>query len=494
MPGEKTLHDLVRDEIVNILRFYGFTAGYERPARIPEGGWGRADVVGHNGNITIGVEIVDTGDVARDAKKLVLNKYTYKYIVVLNYPKKVDVVIVDGEKVKVVDFESFEHELRRDLGIPPDYPYYSQPKVERVPEVCVQTPRDAISRVIEELQDIGLENFVDDVLDAMARIYISKHLQVEKRVGYNPAVGPIGPQEYKPVNVPPQVLSILEKLGYVQTERGGTGYDRKLIAKPTEEGSKLGHQLILERIEKHKERLYDLIRAYEDKIWIILHGSLVCEGSEKQSIQYVIHELERLYDGGAYLPRKRTEDLLEIASKSRILGMSPYAIIGYPCELPHSPIILLFSSFLAYSSLRELALRFFGELEKYGLAMEDYRYDSRWRPFEHVYKAPKEVFDYFTTRTEAPASLAYYAQQFGVYYILLQVSKATGRDLYEKLTSFLEISESMVAEVLAEMNRLGITSRLIDKPDKAPFIILDEKQFKSHIRHKLSEIAKIFAR
>lgn len=118
-------HDMTQRDVVQILRFYGFDTREEVLARIPDGGYGRTDVVGRKGSITIGVEIVDTGDIARDAKKLVMNGYTYKYIIVLSPSRRVDKVSVDGEVVKVLDPNSFEHELRRDLRVPPTHPYFT---------------------------------------------------------------------------------------------------------------------------------------------------------------------------------------------------------------------------------------------------------------------------------------------------------------------------------------------------------------------------------
>ncbi len=64
----KTIHDVIKEKIAQILRFYGFTVKEESPAKIPEGGYGRVDVVGHKDSISVGVEVVDSGDVTRDAK------------------------------------------------------------------------------------------------------------------------------------------------------------------------------------------------------------------------------------------------------------------------------------------------------------------------------------------------------------------------------------------------------------------------------------------
>ena len=232
----KTWHDVVKESVVNLLRFYGFTASAEVPAHIPEGGWGRADVVGRKGNITVGVEIVDSGDVARDAKKLVMNNYDYRYIIVLRHSKKVDEVVVDRKRIKLLDIDSFEHELRKDLGVPPDYPYFSKANIEKPPEVFVGASDREINRIIEELEEYGLENFADDVLNALGMVYISRDLPVEVRVHYDPVIGPTAPNEYESVNIKPQVLSILQRLNLVNISRKGTGYARKAFASPSERG------------------------------------------------------------------------------------------------------------------------------------------------------------------------------------------------------------------------------------------------------------------
>ena len=66
----------------------------------------------------------------------------------------------------------------------------------------------------------------------------------------------------------------------------------------------------------------------------------------------------------------------------------------------------------------------------------------------------------------------------------------TARRTYEELLQILELPETAVAEVLADMNRLGITSRLVTRPDAAPFIVLNKKAFEKYLTDKITEIAK----
>jgi len=489
----KTWHDVVKDSVVNLLRFYGFTAGAEVPAHIPEGGWGRADVVGRKGNTIIGVEIVDSGDVARDAKKLVMNNYDYRYIIVLRPSKKVDEVVVDGKKVKVLNIDSFEHELRRDLGIPPEYPYFSQSNVEKPPEVFPGGSEREIRRVIEELEEYGLENFADGVLNALGMIYISRDLPVEVRVHYNPVTGPTGPNEYESINIRPQVLSILQRLNLVDISRKGTGYARKAFASPSERGVKAGHELILKRIKEHKAELEELVREYGDKLWIILYGSLWYT-PDHFLLEIVLKEYEYTPTiGGRYV--KKEDPIVKAAKSVRVLGRYSYFDLDY-MEPPENPTILMFSNFLVKTALREDALRFFSELEGYGLAIQDTEWDSRGKSVFDVFKAPIEVFQYFITKTKRPANLGYYAQKFGVLYTILSVGDlydpGVARGEYEELLQKLELNESAVAEVLADMNRRGITSRLITDPEKAPFIILDKKGFEDYLKFSLGAIAEYF--
>ena len=490
----KTWHDVVKESVVNLLRFYGFTASSEAPARIPEGGWGRADVVGRKGNTIVGVEIVDTGDVARDAKKLAMNNYDYRYIIVLRHSKKVDEVVVDGKRIKVLDIDSFEHELRRDLGVPSDYPYFSRTNEEKPPEVFVGASEREINSIIEELEEYGLENFADDVLNALGKIYISRDLPVEVRVHYNPMTGPTAPNEYESVNIRPQVLSILQRLNLVDISRKGTGYARKAFASPSERGLKAGHELILKRIREHKAELEELAREYGDKLWIILYGSLWYT-PDHFSLEVVLKEYEYTpTTGGGYT--KKEDPILKAAKNVRVLGRYSYFDVGY-IEPPENPAILMFSNFLVKTALRDDALRFFSELERYGLAIQDTERNSRGESIYDVFKAPIEVFQYFMTKTKHQANLGYYAQKFGVLYTILRVGEiydsGVARKVYEELLQKLELSDSAVAEVLADMNKRGITSRLITDPEKAPFIILDKKGFEDYLKFSLSTIAGYFS-
>ncbi len=482
----KTWHDVVKESVVNLLRFYGFTASAEVPAHIPEGGWGRADVVGRKGNITVGVEIVDSGDVARDAKKLVMNNYDYRYIIVLRHSKKVDEVVVDRKRIKVLDIDSFEHELRKDLGVPPDYPYFSKANIEKPPEVFVGASDREINRIIEELEEYGLENFADDVLNALGMVYISRDLPVEVRVHYDPVIGPTAPNEYESVNIKPQVLSILQRLNLVNISRKGTGYARKAFASPSERGLKAGHELILKRIREHKAELEELAREYGDKLWIILYGSLWYTPNHF-SLEVVLKEYEYTpTTGGGYT--KKEDPILKAAR-----SIFPWS---YYSELSEHPTIPMFSNFLVKTVLRDDALRFFSELERYGLAIQDTERNSRAEPIYDVFKAPIEMFQYFMTKTKRPANLGYYAQKFGVLYTILTVGDlydaGVARREYEELLQKLELNESAVAEVLADMNRRGITSRLITDPEKAPFIILDRKGFEDYLKFSLATITGYF--
>ena len=493
--GHKPYNDIIEMEVVDLLRFYGFTATAEAPVKIPEGGWGRVDVAGRKGNISVGVEVVVTGDVARDAKKLSMNPFDYRYIIATKYPKQVDEIIVNGKRIKVVDsVQSFEHELRRDLGIPPDYPYFSRANKERPPEVFVGASEREINHIIEELEEYGLENFADDVLNALGMVYISRDLPVEVRVHYNPMTGPTAPNEYESVNIRPQVLSILQRLNLVDISRKGTGYARKAFASPSERGLKAGHELILKRIREHKAELEELAREYGDKLWIILYGSLWYTPNHF-SLEVVLKEYEYTpTTGGGYT--KKEDPILKAAKSARVLGRYDYFDLDY-MEPPENPSILMFSNFLVKTTLRDDALRLFSELERYGLAMQDTEWDSRARPIYDVFKAPIEVFQYLATKTKRPANLGYYAQKFGVLYTILTVGNlydaGVARREYEELLQKLELNESAVAEVLADMNKRGITSRLITDPGKAPFIVLDRKGFEDYLKFSLATIADYFS-
>ncbi|AEC52309.1 hypothetical protein PNA2_1394 [Pyrococcus sp. NA2] len=479
-------HEFIKREIKNILQFYGFTAREEAPAMIHDkSGVGRVDVVGYKDGVSIGVEVVESGDVARDAKKLAVNNYTYKYIVVLEHSKKVGEIIVDGQKIKVLDPESFEHELRRDLGIPPTHPYYSFTKI---PEVYKPLRSGKLEELLEELEESGLENFADDVIKYLAIIYIPGRLPV--KVSY-PATKSIG-QEYKSVNVPPQILSILTKFNLVDTYGEGSGYYRKWFAYPTKKGEEIAHEIILRRIEENRHILGDMIHQHGEKIWIVLQGS----------VDYVAGWIGARYPIESIKPpigdlrqSKHEEDIVDIAEHSRLPGWGIPGIL--PQQVRYVPdLIALFCNFLARSALRDFALQFFGELEHLGLAVQEYSYTSAGEAFELDYFAPKEIVDFFLARTKPPANLSYYAQRFGAYYVLIEVGQIvhppTARQKYEKLMRTLELPEEIVAEVLSDMNKRGITSKLITKKDKAPFIILDEKSFREYLKFGLSTIVNYF--
>ncbi|NJE00404.1 hypothetical protein [Thermococcus sp. JdF3] len=477
-------HDEVKRTIVNILRFYGFNAREEEPALLPEGGYGRVDVVGKKDSVTIGVEVIDKGDVARDARKLVLNGYTYKYIVTLNPSKHVSKVIVDGEVVKVLTPDVFEHELRKDLKITPMHPYFSREDRKTPAIEIVNTQNSVLREVEDELQELGLDNFVEDVFDALRIIYISGSLQVEQRVGYNPAARI--PGEYESVNLPPQVITILEKLRLASSERVGVGYDRKLILRPNERSILIGRALVNRLIQKHNGELNRLIEDHGAEIWMTLVGSL----SRNDKIVYEIHPLEKLYDGAIYQPKKSKKNLVEELTSTVVRSHLTTAPARY------APSVYLLTRFLSKTTLRDFALRFFEELERLGLAIRDYEYDSRWRPTSEVYKVPQEVFEFFIARTSPPQHFAYYAQRLAMYYVIAKVADvtdpSTARSTFVELIRALEVSENEIATVLNEMNQLGITSRLVNREDASPFIVLDKRAFRKHLANKIREIISHF--
>ena len=484
-----SIHDALKKEIVQLLRFYGFNANDETPAETPEGRYGRADVVGWRGETSIGVEIVDSGDVTRDAKKLVLNEYTYKYVLVINPSKKVDRVVVDGEIVKVLDSElSFEHELRRDLRISPNHPYFTKNDNPSLNVDVVDDTGHILDEVREELSEIGLETFTDDVLDALRRIYISGTFQVERRVGYNP--GARVPGRYETVNLPPEILAILEKLKLVDAERVGTGHDRKLILRPNERGNRVGEALIKRAIKRHRNELNRLIEEYPAETWLVLMSSLSehYPNQDETRVIYEINPMERLYEGAMYRPKPHEGDPLKVLKDIHVRDQ--------PNQYANSPLITMFASFMSRITLRDFAISFFEQLKKFGLAIQEYAYDSRWRPTAVVYKVPREVFEFFITRTRQPPQLAYYAPKLGAYYVIAEVSEIvpaqTARMVYEELTRILELPESIVAEILADMNRRGITSRLVERPDAAPFIVLNKRAFEKYLRDGIEEIARYF--
>ncbi|ASJ10220.1 hypothetical protein A3L12_02375 [Thermococcus sp. P6] len=468
-------HEYVKREIRDILRFYGFKAEEEAPARIPEGGMGRVDVVGYKDGISIGVEIVESGDVARDAKKLAMNKYTYKYIVVLEPSKRVEEVMVGYERIKVLTSPlSFEHELRMTLAIPPTHPYYSSTKI---PDVSVLSRTSKTQELLEELEESGLENFADDIMNSLVMIYIPELLPVEIRVNYNPVTGPIrGRPEYEPVNIQPQILAILTRLNLVSTHRNGSGYHRKTIAKLTSRGKEIAREIIMRRIKENKSQLEDMIRKYGNEIWIVLQGSVV----------------DRVDWTGAIYPAESDEKRKDILEVAKYCG-DPF--IGESELSKYAPnSVVVFCEFLAKTSLRDFALRFFEKLEGLGLAVREYSYDSRMRPINLNYYAPKEVLEFFLARTSPPANFDYYVQRFSAYYVLINSALPTpsvARKRYEELMKALEVPERIVAEVLNDMNRRGITSRLITKKDRAPFVILDEEGFREYLRSALRLIASI---
>ncbi len=306
--------------------------------------------------------------------------------------------------------------------------------------------------------------------------------------------GPTAPNEYESVNIRPQVLSILQRLNLVDISRKGTGYARKAFASPSERGLKAGHELILKRIREHKAELEELAREYGDKLWIILYGSLWYTLNHF-SLEIVLKEYGYTPPaGGGYT--KKEDPILKAAKNVRVLGRYSYFDVGY-IEPPENPAILMFSNFLVKTALRDDALRFFSELERYGLAIQDTERNSRGESIYDVFKAPIEVFQYFMTKTKHQANLGYYAQKFGVLYTILRVGEiydsGVARKVYEELLQKLELSDSAVAEVLADMNKRGITSRLITDPEKAPFIILDKKGFEDYLKFSLSTIAGYFS-
>ncbi len=276
----------------------------------------------------------------------------------------------------------------------------------------------------------------------------------------------------------------------MNAQRVGSGYDRKLILTPNERGENAGRAIILERIKQHKTELSRLIEEHNHQIWITIVGSVHRLTTGEPILVYTLHPIESFYDGALYNPKPHNSDPLEV-----LQSLYPEM---YTSTKPsyYSPSVLLLASFISETTLREFAVDFYSRLERMGLAIQDFVYDSRWRPHKEVYKAPKEVFEFFLSRTSQPPQLSYYAQKLSAYYVIAGIASivdaSTARLRYEELLRIFEIPEVEIADILADMNKRSVTSKLIERPDAAPFVVLNKRAFNKYLQDRIAEISKYF--
>jgi len=334
-------------------------------------------------------------------------------------------------------------------------------------------PSSVLKEIKDELRDIGLENFIDDILNALRVVYISKEFCA-------------GKDNNMIKKISPEILSILKGLNLVYESEVRTTFDRLVFMSPTSRGERIGQAIIIDAINKHKEELNKLIEEHAPKVWLILKASLKRFPPDILPPQtLIIYELERVASKS-----EGDKSLLEIL-------MSTYeSHLSFASEevlLPET----LFAKFVSKTVLGSFAINFFKQLENMGLAVQDLLYDKEGKILSEVYKAPKEVFDYFMDRVKPPDNLEQCIQRLSAYYVIAKVSRMLEsnkppdaiREEFNELLQVLEVSENTVAEVLEEMNKKRITSRLIKRPDALPFIVLNKKAFEEYLVKKIEEVA-----
>lgn len=482
-------HRKIQEYLKALLEYYDFEAKLEQYISPSE----RIDVYGYSRTYdkTIGIEVSKTSDIKRDAEKLFKANFDLNFIVVDDAKYEMEIE-QKGKKIRIIHYNNFESELRRILNISPSFPRFQSfeewLRRTEVPKSIITTGKN-LEKLIQTLEDSGVGEFVEDIVNTLAIVYIGKEIPSAYRDSVTYRLISHGVKTRRPEYVStldPKILSILKSFNLVFEEARGSGELRKYFVELTSEGKEIGREIIIRRISQHVDELRDLVKEFGKLAGIIAIGTIDRYGAEQTMRLELEPELEVIDELDRYMSRL----VIDESVHKKLIRMGLKVDFGRSVKKTH-PLILTFCHFLTYYKHND-SLKLFKELERLGLAVEVPRYDSKGRYIGMEIWAPIEVSKFLTDNCK----LAFddrILREFGALAIIYSMGKShvVARERFEEYMRFLEIPLDAVSKVLEELNKLGLTSKYVSIPESAPFLVLNQ-QFHEEIRRKIYGFAESF--
>ena len=478
------LHSEIQNYLKALLEHYDFVAEKERYISPTE----RIDLYGHSNshNKTIGIEITLTSDARKDAERLARYGFDLAYIITDN-PKYETKMTYHGRDVPIVHYNRFESELRRALNISPSFPRFgSFEEWATKPKLIEPTFAESrLEKFIQVLKSSGLDEFVEDVVNLIGMLYITKEVSSMYRDPITYDVTRYGGKTKRPqyeVVIDPKIINILKSFGLIFEEARGSGKLRKYFISLTDKGKEIGKEIIVNRINTHSRELDCIIKEFGKMSAIIATGTL-----ERYAKEYVLRlDLSNRNDLFDHLAMYATGRVIDHTVDRTIVTHGYKVELKYGRKQEIHPLLSLISHFIAYYNY-DKTMEFFSRLEEMGLAYEVPVYDSRAQFTGNEVRGPVEVFEYIFSREPLIESNEVF--DFGALTVLLALSRVkdpkVAREEFEEFTKYYEIPPDKIREILDRLNSLGITSKYIELPESSPFLIFDGEKFEEFVREEL---------
>ncbi len=134
-----------------------------------------------------------------------------------------------------------------------------------------------LDKFIQTLKSSGLDEFVEEALNLVAMLYISKEIPSMYRDSVTLDIIRSGRRTNRPqykTTIDPKVLTILKNFGLVHENARGSGELRKYFAYLTDEGKEIGEEVILSRINAYSKEIDDIIREFGKMSAVIVAGTV----------------------------------------------------------------------------------------------------------------------------------------------------------------------------------------------------------------------------
>jgi len=450
----QNMHTLLQRYLRDLLGWYEFEVEVE--FKVPTA---RIDLAGRRENLSVGIEISRTSPVfEKDAKNLADSPFDLRFVVVDDPKTDTAAIDIEGKEIKVVNSLHFQYEFRNALYalniiLPKSFISFDEwmESKKRIEEHVVS--EYDLLWLENELMSIRIEKETQEIRDTIAFIYTAGGRKIPVKF----------------INT--KILSILLQLSIV-----GDDTQKKYDIYLKDKFTNLAKQAVRETIKDNEDGLNDLIQICGDRAYIIAKGTTVSAGN------MALVDKEHV---GRTIPPYTAKDLIEIATE--ILPRSPYE----PDR--KTDLITRYCYFLTYSSLYDNAVNLFLKLQSLNLAARMPRYTSgEWLYDE--YRAPLEVTDYIFDKAQYP-DLDEKAGRFGLIATIADcfhpdrnLDPTNTRRRFKETLRIFGIFPEMAEEELKELNEQGITSKLTEEGESAPFIILDSDRFQRYVRGELEKV------
>jgi hypothetical protein len=445
------MHNLLQNYLRDLLG--GYKVEVEVEFKVPTG---RIDLAGRREALSLGIEISRTSPVfEKDAKKLADYPFDIRFVVVDD--PKIDTadIIIEGKQIKVVNSLYFQYEFRRALNalniiLPKSFISFDEWIDSQKRREKLLVSEYDLPWLENELKSIGMKEETPEILDAIAFIYTAGGRKI-------------------PVEcINKKILPILRQLSIVSDDTQKQ-YDIFLMGKYIN----LAKQAVRETIKDNKNKLNDFIQIIGDRAYIIAKGTTVRDGNLK------LVDKEHC---GLKIPPYVAKDLIEIAK----------GVLQYDADR-EADLITRYCYFLTYSSLYDEAVNFFSELQRLNLVAGMPCYTSGGRLYDE-YRAPAEVSDHIFDKAQYP-DLDENAGRFGLIATIADcfhpdrnLDPINTRRRFKETLRIFGIFPEIAEEELKELNAQGITSKLIEKGEAAPFVVRDPEAFKRYLRGELEKV------